>query len=99
MICMRPIAPFGEVVRKFPALSALMTARINAAEMPKRCEASAECTAMESAGIIAGLMHDDGLLGERFAAAAADRDRNHDCSGNAMWLQELRCQVTGLRCR
>ena len=41
MICIRPIAPFGETARTFPPLSARMTARIHDAEMPNRCEASA----------------------------------------------------------
>src|SRR5579885_1953887 len=40
MICMRPIAPFGEMARTSPKLSACMTARIQAAGMPKRREAS-----------------------------------------------------------
>src|SRR5574338_462897 len=41
MICIRPIAPLGEIARTSPKLSACMTARIHAAGMPKRREASA----------------------------------------------------------
>jgi hypothetical protein len=41
MICISPIAPFGEVARAFPALSARKTALIHAVGNAKRCAASA----------------------------------------------------------
>jgi len=41
MICISPIAPFGETARTSPALSIRITARIQFAGMLNRCEASA----------------------------------------------------------
>lgn len=40
MICINPIAPFGDLARTSPALSTVMTARIQCAGTPKRREAS-----------------------------------------------------------
>jgi hypothetical protein len=41
MICIRPIAPFGDWACASPPLSMRITARIQAAGTPKRCAASA----------------------------------------------------------
>lgn len=41
MICIKPIAPFGDIACTSPKLSARITARIHVVGMPKRCEASA----------------------------------------------------------
>src|SRR5579885_379353 len=49
MICISPIAPFGEIAWTSPKLSARITARIHAAGMPKRHEASATNVAREEA--------------------------------------------------
>jgi len=46
MICIRPIAPLGEMARASPALSAAMTACIHAAGTPKRRAASAMWSAI-----------------------------------------------------
>src|SRR5271168_491283 len=48
MICISPIAPFGETSRTLPSLSARITARIHDAGTPKRCAASAMYSAKRS---------------------------------------------------
>ena len=74
MICIRPMAPFGEMARTSPKLSACITARIHAAGMPKRCEASATKAAnrVRAAAITTGRA----VAGSARTVVAAERHHN-----------------------
>src|SRR5229473_8434914 len=51
MICISPIAPFGDTAFAWPRLSTRITARIQLSGMPNRCDASAISAAKGSAGL------------------------------------------------